>query len=121
MAAKAKAYVLDSWAIIAYYEDEPAGERVADLISLANEQNLPLWMSVVNAGEVWYIIARKTSAADADNALQELQSLGIWLESPDWKTSRQAAIFKSKHRLSLADAFTAALAVQKNAHLITGD
>jgi hypothetical protein len=33
-------------------------------------------MSVVNAGEVWYIIARRTSEADADRSMRELKQLG---------------------------------------------
>ena len=28
MARKARAYVLDTWAVIAYLEDEPSGEKV---------------------------------------------------------------------------------------------
>ena len=32
MPKKPKSIVLDSWAIIAYLEDEPAGEKVADII-----------------------------------------------------------------------------------------
>ncbi len=121
MAAKPKTLVLDTWAILAYYEDEPAGEHVAQLIVDANENATPLWMSVVNAGEVWYIIARKTSPADADATINELRNLGIQFDNAEWKISRQAAMFKSKHKMSYADAFAAALAMQKNAHLVTGD
>lgn len=121
MPAKPKALVFDSWAIIAFYEDEPAGKQVAEIIAEANERGTPLWMSVVNAGEVWYIIARRTSEAEADATIAELQSLGIQFDSAEWKISRQAALFKSKHTMSYADAFAAALALQKNAHLVTGD
>ena len=121
MAAKPKTLVLDTWAIIAYYEDEPAGEQVAKLFADANENAIPLWMSVVNAGEVWYIIARKTSPADADATINELHKLGIQFDNAEWKISRQAAVFKSTHKMSYADAFAAALAMQKNAHLVTGD
>ena len=33
MARKPRAIVLDSWAIMAYFEDEPAAEKVADIIA----------------------------------------------------------------------------------------
>jgi predicted nucleic acid-binding protein len=121
MPAKPKALVFDSWAILAFYEDEPAGKQVAELIAEANERETPLWMSVINAGEVWYIIARRTSEAEADSTIAELQSLGIQFDNAEWRISRQAALFKSKHTMSYADAFAAALALQKNAHLVTGD
>ena len=80
-----------------------------------------MWMSVINAGEVWYVIARRTSPADADAAISDLHKLGIQFDNAEWKISRQAALFKSMHRMSYADAFAAALALQKNAHLVTGD
>jgi len=121
MPARPKALVLDTWAVIAFYGEEPAGEDVARIIAEANERGTPIWMSVVNAGEVWYIIARRTSAAEADATIEELRSLGIKFDDAEWKITRQAATFKSKHAMSYADAFAAALALQKNAHLVTGD
>ena len=121
MPAKTKTLVLDTWAIIAFYEGEPAGVRVSQLIAEANDRDIPLWMSVVNAGEVWYVIARRTSEAEADATISELLSLGIHLDDLEWKASRQAALFKSKHKLSYADAFAAALALEKNGQLVTGD
>lgn len=121
MPRKPKAIVLDSWAIIAYLEGEPAAERVADQIADAHEEEIPLFMSVVNAGEVWYIIARETSAGDADRSITELRQLGIKFVDADWTLAREAGGFKSKHKMSFADCFAAALAKQKKALLLTGD
>jgi ribonuclease VapC len=122
MPQKVKAYVLDSWAIIAYFEDEPAGAKVADLIADAHEHSTPLLMTVVNVGEVWYILARQTSESEADRSVAELNELGIEIREADWKLARNAAQFKAKHKMSFADGFAAALAVQeKGAVLVTGD
>jgi ribonuclease VapC len=121
MAKKPKAIVLDSWAVIAYLEDEPAAERVADIMADAHEQRIPLLITVVNAGEVWYIIAREASEADADRSIKQLRDLGIEFVDADWGLARDAGQFKSKHKLSFADAFAAALAKQRRAHLVTGD
>lgn len=120
-AARTHGFVLDTWAIIAYLEDEPGAQKIAGIIADANEQQIPMWMSVVNAGEVWYIIARKTSTAVADQTVEEVRSLGIQFDNAEWSISRQAAQFKSQHKMSYADAFAAALAQQKNARLVTGD
>jgi uncharacterized protein len=121
MAAKPRMLVFDSWAVIAYFEDEPAGQKIEEIIIDANERGIPMWMSVVNAGEVWYIVARQTSPSEADSTIAELRSLGIQFDNPEWESTRQAAVFKSKHKISYADAFAAALSMQKNAHLVTGD
>ena len=121
MAKKARALVLDSWAIMAYLEDEPAAERVADIIADANEDGTPLLMTVVNLGEVWYIIAREASEAEAERSVTEIRHLGIAIVDADWALVREAAGFKAKHKMSYADGFVAALAKQKKAHLVTGD
>jgi predicted nucleic acid-binding protein len=121
MPRKPKAIVLDSWAIMAYLEDEPSAEQIADIIADAHESNVPLMMTVINLGEVWYIIAREVSEAEAERSIVELQDLGIKLIDADWKLTREAAYFKSKYRMSYADCFAAALAKEKKAHLITGD
>ncbi len=121
MKAKPRMFVFDSWAIIAYFEDAPAGKIIEEIISDANERKIPMYMSVVNAGEVWYIVARQTSPSEADSTISDIRSLGIQFENPDWKAARQAAVFKSKNKMSYADAYAAALAIQKNAHLVTGD
>ena len=121
MAKRPKAIVLDSWAVIAYLEDESAAEKVADIIADAHEDHIPLLMTVVNAAEVWYVVARETSAADADATLRQLRDLGIELVNADRELARGAGYFKSRNKMSLADCFAASLAKQKKAHLATGD
>lgn len=121
MPRKPKTIVLDSWAIMSYLQDEPSAEKVADIIADAHEEDVPLMMSVVNAGEVWYIIARRTSEADADRSIRQLTQLGIEMVDADWELAHQAGKFKAKNKMSLADCFAAALAKQRKALLITGD
>ena len=60
------------------------------------------WMSAVNAGEFWYVTARRTSPENADRSIEELLSLGVQIEPADWKAARQAGVFKSKHKMSYA-------------------
>ena len=121
MSRRPKAIVLDSWAVMAYLEDESSAQKVADLIGDAHEHGIPLLMSVVNAGEVWYILAREVSEAEADKALHELKQLGIEFQDVDMKLARLAGGFKAKHRMSYADCFAAALAKEHKAELVTGD
>ena len=121
MAHKPKALVFDSWSVLAYLEDEPAGVKVADIIADAHEQGVSLMISVVNAGEVWYILARKESEAEANASVLELRQLGIEFIEVDWKLANEAARFKSKHRMSYGDCFATALAKENTADLITGD
>jgi predicted nucleic acid-binding protein len=121
MAKKPKAIVLDSWAVISYLEDEPTAETVADIIADAHEQGVSLLMTVVNAGEVWYIVAREASVPDADVSIKQLRDLGIEFVDADWELAKDAGYFKSRNKMSFADCFAAALARQRKAHLATGD
>jgi len=118
---KPKTIVLDSWAIMAYLEDEPAAERVANLISDAHDDSVPLLMSVVNAGEIWYIIARRTNAAEANRAIRLLQEIGISFVEADWPLTKIAAAFKVNGNISFADCFAAAVVKHHGAALVTGD
>jgi ribonuclease VapC len=121
MRRRPKALVLDTWSVVAYFEDEPSGQRVADLIADAQESGASLAMSVVNAGELWYLMARRSSEADANESVTELRQLGIQLVEIDWNLAQAAARFKSKYRMSYADCFAAALAKGSKAELVTGD
>ena len=121
MARRPKALVFDSWAVLAYLGGEASSQEVADLIADAHEHRIPMYMSSVNAGEVWYIIARETSEAEADRAVADVTRLGIELIDTDWSLARIAGSFKARHKMSYADCFAAALAKDRKSDLVTGD
>ena len=121
MPRKPKALVFDSWAVLAYLGDEAASKEVADLIASAHEDRVPMYMSTVNAGEVWYIIAREASESEADKAMADLTRLGIELIDMNWPLARTAGAFKARHKMSYADCFAAALAKDRKSDLVTGD
>jgi predicted nucleic acid-binding protein len=78
-------------------------------------------MTVVNAGEVWYIIARGISVQEANSSIKELRELHIQFVDADWELSQEATRFMSKNKMSYADCYAAALAESKEADLVTGD
>ncbi|MGH8528809.1 MAG: type II toxin-antitoxin system VapC family toxin [Nevskiales bacterium] len=121
MPRKSRGIVLDSWAVLAYLEDESSGQAVADLIADAHKDGIPLLLSVVNAGEVWYIIAREVSQAEADKAITDLRQLGVEFVDVTWPLARAAGLFKTRGKMSYADCFAAALAKEKKTELLTGD
>ena len=78
-------------------------------------------MSVVNAGEVWYTLARRRSVKDADETIRWLHEIGVRLVDADWPLTRIAAGYKVKGNISFADCHAAALANHNKATLLTGD
>lgn len=113
--------ILDAYALLAFFEDEPGADSVREIIQSAFQNGDALLMSVVNVGEVWYAIARSSSPEVADQYVAEIHHMGIEVVHADWTLTRQAAAFKARGRLSYADSFAAALAALKNAPLVTGD
>jgi ribonuclease VapC len=116
-----RALVLDSWAMMAFFENEASGERVEELLLQAHRSGAALFMSAVNAGELWYSTTRVHSAKEADMIVEELRNLRIEVVAADWETARQAAAYKAKGRIAYADCFAAALAKLRGASVVTGD
>jgi predicted nucleic acid-binding protein len=113
--------VVDSWALLAWLRDEKPAAHVRSVLQQAEAGDIQLLMSWINAGEVYYMLARKHGAPMAEEFLTRLPSLPIRLAKPDEGAIIAAAKLKSMHRISYADAFAAALAQKEDAALITGD
>lgn len=116
-----KCFVLDTFAILAFYANEPGADFVRELLLQSSSGEIKLLMSTVNLGEVWYIFNRNGTPNEADQVTIEIQGMKIEIVVPDWKQTRQAAVFKTKGNISYADCFAASLAKIQNAVLVTGD
>lgn len=115
------AKVLDSHALLALLRGGPGSEGVRQILEKAAERDAPVHMSEVNYAEVQYILRRAEGDAAWKAIAAELVAAPIEFHAADRRLADAAADFKTRHRLSLADAFAAALAKEKKAELVTGD
>lgn len=115
------AKVLDSYALIAYFRDEPGAEMMETLLVSAGRKDQPVLMTDVNYAEVKYSILKKDGADAWAQAAKILTGLPIEFHSTTRALADTAADFKARFKMSLADAFAAALAKEKKAELVTGD
>jgi len=113
--------VLDSFALIAFLRGEAGEEKVAALLERAGLRDEPVQMTEVNYAEVKYIVIRKDGKDRWDEIARDLPALPIEFHPATRALADTAADFKARHKLSLADAFAAALAKERKAELITGD
>jgi len=112
-------YVLDSYAVLALLSDEPGALELATMIEDGRNQ---FWMSVVNLGEVYYIVARKEGELAAAQAISDIHSQeNVTVLDATWDRVQLAARFKIVGRLSYADSFACGLAVEHNAAVLSGD
>ena len=107
--------VLDSWALLAYLQGEPAAERIETA-----------WLdegaaiSSINLGEVLYILTREDGEESAVATVETIRKR-LDVVEPDWPLVAVAARIKAGGGLSYADAFCIATAIQVGAPLWTGD
>ncbi|MDP2857686.1 MAG: type II toxin-antitoxin system VapC family toxin [Bacillota bacterium] len=112
-------YVLDSHAMMALLENEKGSQLVADLIT---SDDTEIHMSVVNLGEVYYIVMREYGEESAVELEEKVLQTGkIKIADAPWERVKAAARLKTMGGLSFADCFGAALARELEATLVTGD
>lgn len=116
-----KRYVLDSYAVIAYFEDEPGADRVAKVLRQLIQGKAKGFMSVVNWGEVYYNTMREQGIAEAEKVILQLDKFPIQIVEVNKDLTYEAAKLKGKYRIAYADCFAVALSVKLNASLVTGD
>jgi ribonuclease VapC len=114
-------YVLDSFALLAYFGAEPGESQVKAVLTRAAAGQAATYLSVINLGEVAYITEREQGAFAARLALAAIDQLPVKLIEADRRTALAAAHIKAHHPISYADAFVVALAQQMDAVILTGD
>ncbi len=115
-------YVLDAYALLAFFLDEPAASRVSELLSDGAAGGAELHLCAINLAEVLYRLERLHGEAAVDMARAMLaQELPVQLVDADRDLSVDAARLKAHHPISIADAYAAALAMRLDATLVTGD
>jgi predicted nucleic acid-binding protein len=118
----ARRYVLDANALIVFFEERGGGaQKIRHLLGEAVRHDVPLLMSAVNWGEVFYIAWRRRGEAKAWEAEARLQELPVMVISVDQERASRAGALKQKHSLGYADAFAAELAIERGAWLVTAD
>jgi predicted nucleic acid-binding protein len=113
--------VLDSFALLAFFRGEAGEEKIAALLERAGLRDEPVHMTEVNYADVKYIVIRKEGADRWAEVASELPALPIEFHPGTRSLADIAADFKARYKLSLADAFAAALAKERKAELHTGD
>jgi predicted nucleic acid-binding protein len=117
-----KDYVLDANAVLRYFGIGHAqgGETLRGLFEQAERNQARLLMSVINMGEVLYILLK---SLDEPSALQHVHALQhvVTMIDADGDRALEAATLKHRCNLGYADSFAAALALASKATLVSAD
>ena len=114
-------YILDSYALLAYFQAEPAGAKVRNILKDAAAGAAKAFLSVINLGEIYYIVARKRGGTEAGVITEAISRLPVGLVDVTKERVLAAARVKAQHPVSYADAFVVATAIEFTATIVTGD
>jgi len=114
-------YVLDSFAMLAFLQLESGADQVTALLREAEQGTARVLMSLINLGEVVYIIERRRGETRLRSFLAYLQATPIEMATVNQNRMFAAAHIKAHHSISYADAFAVALARELDATVVTGD
>jgi len=113
--------VFDSFALLSFIFDEADADMVADYFKKALQDKKRIYICAVNWSEVMYRTIRVQGKSAWKTVQTHLHDLPIEIVDADLALSEAAAEFKAANKMSLADAYAAALTKAKKAELVTGD
>ena len=114
-------YVFDSFAFLAFLDGEGGADRVQELLTAAARGEVTIFLSMINLGEVLYIVERERGLMRAQQVLAMMEQLPIHLVEATRDRVLAAAHIKANVRLSYGDAFAVATAREVAGIVITGD
>lgn len=121
MTPSTKTYVLDANAILSYLQQGPGCGTIERLFREAFHNDASLMISVINLGEVFYLLWRIKGEQKARQAINDLTLLPIKIVSVELPQALQAGELKALHKIPYADSIAAALALAQNATIVSSD
>lgn len=116
-----RTHVLDASALFRYLMNADGAEVVDQLFRQAAVSRLPILMSVVNWGEVYYGLVKRAGLTRTDGTMTNLLGrVPLSLVAVTADDAVRAAKLKAQYNLPYADAFAAALTGHQNV-LVTAD
>jgi len=114
-------YVLDTSALLTLIEDEARADHVQALLEQAKRGEVDLLISFISFMEVYYISLQEPGQEEAHERMQLMAALPMLRVESTETLAVLAGQLKAAHRLSVADAWIAALAQERDATLVHKD
>lgn len=121
MAGSLSAYVLDSFALLAYLEGEAGMSRVRSILTGAEARRHTVYLSLINLGEALYITERERGIVEARRTLGAIDQLPLEIVGISRSTVLAAAHIKARFPISYADTFAVVAAQDLRGVVVTGD
>ncbi|MDP3260822.1 MAG: type II toxin-antitoxin system VapC family toxin [Thermodesulfovibrionales bacterium] len=116
-----KSYVLDTSAIFTFTKAEEGSDVVEDILKMAKKGKDSVYLSFASFMELYYVTWQEKSEDAARELIILVKSLPVHRVDSNERLTLSAGRLKANHRLSVADAFIAATAIEKGAVLVHKD
>jgi predicted nucleic acid-binding protein len=113
--------LFDSFALLCFFQNEPGGDKVRDLLRHALKEGTPRLINAINVGELVYITQRRFGAEKKLEMLAHIHRMGLTIIPCPNDLIYSAAELKASYPISYAGAFALATALEHSAALVTGD
>jgi len=114
-------YLLDTSAILAFTEKEPGAQQVREILRKGEGGQARVLLSFMTLMEAYYRIWQLKDREKAEEILVLLEALPVERIDVDDELIRLAGEIKALFRLSVADAWIIATAIQQEAQLVHKD
>jgi len=121
MSEATPAYVLDTSAWLTLIEDEAGSDAVQQILEQTQAGEVVVFVSFMSFMEVYYITLQERDEGEARERVNLIAALPVLRMESTESLNILAAELKAMHRLSVADAWIAALAKEREATLVHKD
>ncbi|HEX5316472.1 MAG TPA: type II toxin-antitoxin system VapC family toxin [Candidatus Kapabacteria bacterium] len=121
MSKKTGPLAFDAFPLLVLFLKQTGWERVREVLRAASLNGFSHVMSLINVGEVYYTLLRDHGESLAEEVLSQLSTFPIEIIVPSYHQMIRAGHFKASGGLSYADCYAAALAVDRDIPVLTGD
>ena len=110
--------MVDSFAVLAHLKNEDGWQHVRELLGSASRGEIELHISAINLAEVQYRVLR--IGIDTERVLGAVNALPMAVAPADPYIPAVVRL-KAKYPIALGDCFAAALAIELECPVLTGD
>ena len=114
-------FIFDSHALLKFFQKEKGYEKVVHLLEEIKKAGVTKYINAVNLGEIIYSTKREFGDQKKLEVLANIERLNFTILTVSNSLIFQAAEYKAQYRISYADCFILASAIEHKAIIVTGD
>ena len=114
-------FIFDSHALLKFFQKEKGYEKVVHLLEEIKKAGVTKYINAVNLGEIIYSTKREFGDQKKLEVLANIERLNFNILTVSNSLIFQAAEYKAQYRISYADCFILASAIEHKAIIVTGD